>query len=135
MKKLFVFAITLLMLTASAAADEIRYKFNNPAFGGNPFNGPYLLNNAQVQRQYKDPDANKSPTEEFSENITRSLLSQISRQISDQIIGEDAKDSGHIEVDSTVIDFRRQGDTVQIDVFDALSGDSTSIKVPVADFQ
>jgi hypothetical protein len=65
----------------------------------------------------------------------RSLLSQISREISDQIVGENAKDSGHIEVESTMIDFRREGDNVKIDVFDALTGDNTTIKVPVGNFQ
>jgi curli production assembly/transport component CsgF len=135
MKKIILALAISTAIASSASADEIRFKFNNPAFGGNPFNGPYLLSNAQVQRQFKDPESNKSPTEEFSENIMRSLLSQISREISDQIVGENAKDSGHIEVESTMIDFRREGDNVKIDVFDALTGDNTTIKVPVGNFQ
>ena len=134
MKVLPIALFVMVFCSTTASADEIRYRFTNPAFGGNPFNGPYLLNNAQVQRKYKDPDANKSANEEFSENITRSILSRISREVSDQIIGENARESGHIEVDGTVIDFKRENGSVTIDVFDALSGDSTTIKVPVVQY-
>ncbi len=40
-----------------AAATELIYTPVNPVFGGNPLNGPVLLNNAQAQNNKKDPDA------------------------------------------------------------------------------
>jgi hypothetical protein len=37
-------------------ATELVYTPVNPAFGGNPLNGTWLLNNAQAQNDYDDPD-------------------------------------------------------------------------------
>ena len=37
-------------------ATELVYTPINPSFGGNPLNGTWLLNNAQAQNDYDDPD-------------------------------------------------------------------------------
>ena len=37
-------------------ATELVYTPVNPSFGGNPLNGTWLLNNAQAQNDYDDPD-------------------------------------------------------------------------------
>ena len=37
-------------------ATELVYTPINPSFGGNPLNGTWLLNNAQAQNDFDDPD-------------------------------------------------------------------------------
>lgn len=46
-------AITL--LSASAQAGQLLYTPVNPSFGGNPLNGPTLLQSAQAQKRYPYP--------------------------------------------------------------------------------
>ena len=58
-------------------------------------------------------------------------MTQISRQISDQILGEDAKDSGTFSVGDTTVNFHRDGGQVIIDMMDAVSGGQTQITLPV----
>jgi curli production assembly/transport component CsgF len=127
-----VAAAVFLILTPAAQADELRYHPINPNFGGSPFNGAYLLNNAQEQRQFDAPEK-KRPTalEEFQDTVSRSLMSQISRQIADQILGEEAKDSGTFSVGDTTVNFHREGGQVVIDMMDAVSGGQTQITLPV----
>ena len=114
-------------------ADELKYTPRNPAFGGNPFNGPYLLSNATTQRQFNAPERKRpSAVDEFSDSIQRSLLSRLSRDISEAILGENAKDSGRFTVGDTTVDFQRMGSDVVINVADPATGDKTTIKLPVA---
>ena len=42
---------------SAAAASDLKFEFNNPSFGGNPFNSAHLLAVANGQNDYDDPDA------------------------------------------------------------------------------
>ena len=127
----FIVIISLVFLSASLLnAEELRYKPINPAFGGNPFNGSYLLSNAGAQKQHDPPEKKRDPVEEFSERIQSGILSIVSRQIVQEILGDEAKDSGTFTVGDTIIDFQREGSDVVIELTDA-DGSNTSIKVPV----
>lgn len=128
-------ACAIFCMVSSAAAGELTYKPTNPAFGGNPFNGPYLLSNATAQRQHEAPETKRdSAIEEFGENVQRSLLSRLSRDIADQIIGEDAKDSGSFKVGDTHLDFHREGQNVVINIADPQTGEATTIELPVPEY-
>lgn len=132
-KKLSVLVLGLLLPIHLASADPLQYTPRNPSFGGNPFNGPYLLSNATAQRQFNAPEKKPpSAVDQFSDSIQRSLLSQLSRNISDAILGENAKDSGRFTVGDTTVDFQRTGSDVVINVADPITGDKTTIKLPVA---
>mgnify|MGYP001544396207 CR=1 FL=1 len=59
-----------------ATASELVYTPVNPAFGGNPLNGPVLLNAAQAINNFKDPDLvnnKKTPAQQFTESLQRSI--------------------------------------------------------------
>ena len=130
---LFILGITYALFNlcvSSAYAEELKYRPTNPSFGGNPFNGQYLLSNATAQRQHDPPDRKRDPLEEFSDSIKRSVLSRVSREVADQILGENAKDSGHFEVGDVTIDFHRDGDEVVIDIKDPVAGGETTVQIP-----
>lgn len=129
------FCAAVIMPTQGALAEELKYRPINPSFGGNPFNGPYLLSNATSQRQFSAPERNKPTTaEQFSDAIERSLINRISRDIADQMLGEDARESGTFSVGNTNVDFRREGEQVHIEIQDTQTGGSTTIQVPVQQF-
>lgn len=113
----------------SAQADEMKYAPINPSFGGNPFNSAHLIGTATAQRQFSPKTNRTSPTDEFADSIQRSLLSRVAREISDQILGENAKESGSFEVGDTFLDFRREGGQVIINVSDPKTGDKTTIQL------
>lgn len=50
----------LLTACVQASATELVHTPVNPAFGGNPLNGTWLLNNAQAQNDHDDPSSGRS---------------------------------------------------------------------------
>ena len=71
---------------SGAPATELVYQPVNPAFGGNPLNGPVLLNSAQAQDKHKYPDAaanfptaglNQTPLQQFNDMLERAVLGQL----------------------------------------------------------
>lgn len=118
-------------------ASELVYRPVNPSFGGNPFNGQYLLNNATLQNQHLDDDSSRprrDPLAEFTRTLQRRLLSNLASQITDAIFGEEAADSGSFTVGDTSIDFQRDGDVVVLQIVDAATGNETVIEVPAPQF-
>ena len=75
---------SLALFAAAAQATELVYSPTNPAFGGSPLNGPYLLSNAQSQNDHSDPDApsfgstsQTSSLDRFTSSLQSRLLSQL----------------------------------------------------------
>jgi curli production assembly/transport component CsgF len=50
------------LLSAPATAGQLIYTPVNPSFGGNPLNGPYMLQSAQAQKRYPYPLDDLNPT-------------------------------------------------------------------------
>lgn len=123
------------VFTVEVRADEITYKPVNPSFGGNPFNGPYLLNNASAQRQFAAPERKKpSAAEQFASSVERALINRVGREIADSILGEDAKESGSFTVGETTVDFQRTGGQIEIQIKEPGVEGSTTITVPVTQY-
>ncbi|GGL94046.1 curli assembly protein CsgF [Pseudomonas asuensis] len=73
--------LLLLGSVSSLQATELVYTPKNPAFGGSPLNGSYLLGNAQAQNDFDDPNAKSSSSmsaiQRFTSQLQSSLLSQV----------------------------------------------------------
>jgi curli production assembly/transport component CsgF len=114
--------LSTLLLTAgvtSAFAGELVYTPINPCFGGHPLNSSHLLGTAQAQDDYKDPLASlgfgtsaTSQQDEFSRIIRSSILSRVASQISDQIYGEKALDTGRVVTNDQTIEWSRAGNDI-----------------------
>lgn len=123
----------LLLAALPAAASELIYQPVNPSFGGNPFNGSYLLSIANAQNLYLPERTRLSPIQDFERRVQSALLGRIASEITNQILGEDAKDSGVFQIDSTRIEFQYVGDEVFISISDGAGG-STEIIIPAPTF-
>ncbi|MFC3124050.1 curli assembly protein CsgF [Pseudoroseomonas globiformis] len=139
---------TVLGGVAPATARDLVYQPVNPSFGGNPLNGSYLLGLAGANnfRYSESPEAKKQrreqtalnggtdPASQFERQITSSLLSQVAATVGQQILGENARDSGTFNVGGTRVDFRRTGGQITIDITEAATGGRTNIQIPVPSF-
>lgn len=111
-------------------ATELVYTPVNPAFGGNPLNGTWLLNNAQAQNDHDDPDlkdrasafAGTSALERFSNQLESRLLSQLLDNIND---GK----TGSLSTDSFLIDVIDDSGALSIKVTDRATGEVSIIEV------
>ena len=122
----------LLIGLASAAAvqaTELVYTPVNPAFGGNPLNGTWLLNNAQAQNDHDDPDiksrsavAGTSALERFTSQLQSRLLGQLLDNIS-------TGNTGSLSTDSFIVNVIDDSGALSIEVTDRATGEVSEIQV------
>jgi len=126
----------LLLLSSLGYAQEMVFRFTNPAFGGNPLNYSWMLNSANVQNRFQDTnDAfdrfNRDPLEDFQESLQRQVLSQLTREIVTNRFGEvDFSQEGSFEFGEFTIDILPTSGGIDISILNILTGDETTITVP-----
>ena len=111
-------------------ATELVYTPINPSFGGNPLNGTWLLNNAQAQNDYDDPDlkdrasafSGTTALERFSNQLESRMLSQLLDNISNG-------STGSMATDAFLIDVIDDSGALSIKVTDRVTGEISIIEV------
>jgi curli production assembly/transport component CsgF len=140
MRFITVMALAMLLAVVAAGgalATELRYEPTNPSFGGNPLNGSFLLNKAQVQNGFEGDgfDFDDDPLADFEETLVRRLLSGLASQITESIFGEEELPDGPIAVGDLQIEVIQGGGDLGQDVIEItnlLTGELTTIVVPVS---
>mgnify|MGYP006199703887 FL=1 len=122
-------AACLLASACAAQATELVYTPVNPAFGGNPLNGTWLLNNAQAQNDYDDPDIKSRATttgtsalDRFTSQLQSRLLSQLLDNIS-------TGNTGSLSTDSFIVNVIDDSGALSIQVTDRATGEISEIQV------
>ena len=123
----------ILVDTNGLFAQQLVYQPVNPSFGGNPLNGNWLLSSAQLQDNTTDPsqvDQVQDPFADFQNNLSRSILSQLSRNLTNQLFGESGElQEGLFQIGDFSIEILETLDGVQITIFDLLTGNETILLV------
>lgn len=141
MKRISRLGIAWFVITLFAGplhATELAYVPINPAFGGNPNNGPVLLNAAQAQNDKIDPNARSAsagftaptPLQQFNDTLQRSILSQLASAATTKIISNGQLVPGTVETGSfriSIVDVG--GGQLQITTTDKVTGAQTSFQV------
>jgi curli production assembly/transport component CsgF len=140
MKKLFftfTFGIlSLALFTPQAQAQDLTYQAKNPAFGGNYLNYSWMLNSAQSQNTFQDPDAtsgsgfSRDPMQNFQENLNRQILNQLSQQIIRQQFGEQGLQPGEYQLGSYNVNVSEGSSGIEITIYDSSTGGTTTVVVP-----
>jgi hypothetical protein len=149
--KAFSFGVLLGLLVMSplALADELVHKFKNPSFSGVGTGAHYLtIENQQKSRKDKIRDdieaellrqqreEENSTLNKFLRNLESRIYSQISRQLVDQMFGnEDGADYGIFTIEGNTVTYERlMGEDgieiIRLTIVDA-EGSTTTIDIPV----
>ena len=126
----------LLLACGIASATEMVYTPVNPMFGGNPNNGPVLLNTANAQNNRKENSSANSytastPLQQFNDTLQRSILSQVASAATSKVMGSSGQlvpgvvETGNFRI--SIVDVG--GGMLQITTTDKLSGAMTSFQV------
>lgn len=135
MKRL-ILAVTaiIFVFTATAGASDLVFEFTNPSFGGNAFNGQWILAKAQAQSRFKEkiepfklPE--RDPLEEFTDRLRYAVLNGISNKITEQIFGGESV-TGHYNVGDYQIDIADSIDNIELVITDPTNGNTTEIVIP-----
>lgn len=136
--------LLLILMTAGAAAVQAQnlvYRSQNPAFGGNTFNYQWLQSSAQAQDKSKDPNAadfslnarsglsSTNSLDDFSQSLSRQILSRISSQLLSSQFGEQTLKEGTFQFGDLRVDVSNGATGVNIRIVDGQGGETT-VTVP-----
>jgi curli production assembly/transport component CsgF len=129
-------ALSFGLTTTALNASELVYQPNNPSFGGNPLNGPVLLNQAQAQNHYQAPSSSSATTgqsalTQFNAMLQSAILSRVSSAVTSSIVGPNGQlTAGTVETTDFRISITNlQGGLLQIVTTDKTTGQSTQFQV------
>lgn len=150
--KYFIFTIFLL-LPISINASEMTWGFKNPAFHyGNGYSTHVLSveqlghnrkedirkeaesEAARIERELENSTLNK-----FIRNIESRIYAQLSKQIADQLFGEDATgaDTDWVSAETPFGDtvrWKRLNDVIFVEIYDSSGDLASEFQTPVGDF-
>lgn len=123
-------------VSASIQASELTYVPVNPSFGGNPLNGPVLLNQATAQNKFKEHSSSsgsaaQSTLSQFNSMLQSAIMSRVSSAVTSSIVGTDGKlTPGVVETtDFTISITNISAGVLQITTTDKTTGQSTSFQI------
>ncbi len=132
-----VASLALMAGTCSGVqASELAYVPNNPSFGGNPLNGPVLLNQAQAQNHYVEKSSSSGASgqtalTQFNSMLQSAILSRVSSAVTSSIVGTNGQlVPGTVETtDFRIAITNLQGGLLQIVTTDKNTGQTTQFQV------
>ena len=118
-------------------SQQFVYRPVNPFFGGDTFNYQFLLQSAQAQNSFTDPNATdrteneRSDLDRFTENLNSQLLNQISRTLFTQQFGTNGQlQPGTFTFGTLVVEIFDSTEGLVIDILDTDTGDQTQVIIP-----
>src|SRR6056300_424470 len=135
------------LLTWELVADEIKFGFKSPSFSGVVTSSHYLTIDSQ-EISKKDAlkaeikalaDAAKRAEENttlarFIKNFESRIYAQLSRQLVDQLFGENPATEGSFTLFDNIITWTSDGISITLTIFDETTGETTTITIPIGDF-
>jgi curli production assembly/transport component CsgF len=118
--------------SAPALAQDIVQTFRDPAFGGNPFNGDYLLAIANLSRPKEPTDPVTTPTEEelLASQIKSQLTSSLSLTVISAIQNAKVGQSGTFTFGDQQITYSKSVSGTNVIFKNTKTGETSEIFVP-----
>ena len=137
----------LLFVAAQIQADEIKHEFKSPSFSGIGTSSHYLtIENQEFSRKealeaeiqaLKDAlkrEQENTTLARFIKNFESRIYAQLSRQLVDQLFGENPATDGSFTLFDNVITWTSDGVTITLEIFNETTGETTTITIPIGDF-
>ncbi len=129
-----------------AFADEMVHKFKNPSFSGENTSSHYLtIENQEFNRKMTIKEEIKALQEQikrdkenttlarFIRNLESRIYAQLSRQLVENLFGENPSTEGTIELEGNTISYTSDGEIITLTITDA-DGNVTIIQLPIGSF-
>ena len=137
----------LLFVAAQIQADEIIHEFKSPSFSGIGTSSHYLtIENQEFSRKealeaeiqaLKDAlkrEQENTTLARFIKNFESRIYAQLSRQLVDQLFGENPATDGSFTLFDNIITWTSDGVTITLEIFNETTGETTTITIPIGDF-
>ena len=140
------FVVLSMFFISVLSADQMVHKFKNPSFSGNNTSSHYLtIENQEFNRKeaikaeieaYQDElarEAKNTTLARFIRNLESRIYAQLSRQLVENLFGENPSDSGQVELEGNTIEYESDGEYITLKITDA-EGNETIITLPIGSF-
>jgi curli production assembly/transport component CsgF len=127
-----VWLALMAFMAGGAGASEIIYRPINPSFGGDPNNGPFLLNEAQAQNTFKDPPAaQKTALQQFNDQLNNEILYGLASKLTTAAFGEGSGiQAGHYQMGNFSVDISKSSGGLSVNILDTSTGNTTTVQIP-----
>ena len=142
----FGLSAVLLVIAIDLRADQLVHKFKNPSFSGTNTSSHYLtIENQEINRKeaikaeikaYQEElerDAKNTTLARFIRNLESRIYAQLSRQLVENLFGENPSESGQVELEGNTIEYESDGEYITLKITDA-DGNETIITLPIGSF-
>ena len=139
--------LCLIAITSELNADEIKFGFKNPSFSGVGTSSHYLTIDSQemsrkeaIEAEIKalkeqlERDAENTTLARFIKNFESRVYAQLSRQLVDQLFGENPAENGSFTLFDNLITWTSDGVNITMTIFNETTGETTVITIPIGDF-
>ena len=137
----------LVIITNPLWADEIKFQFKSPSFSGIGQSAHYLTVESQeytrkeqlradlkALEEQRKRDAENSVISRFTRNLESRIFAQISRQIVEQLFGENPETTGSFTLFDNIISWSSDGTYITLTIYNTLDETTTEITIPIGDF-
>ena len=136
----------ILIFCMSVTADEMVHKFKSPSFSGIGTSAHYLtIENQQYTRKMTlkeelkalqdqiERDKENTTLARFIRNLESRIYAQLSRQLVEQLFGENPSTSGTLELEGNTITYNIEDGIITLRIVDS-EGNETLISLPIGSF-
>jgi hypothetical protein len=141
-----IFLIATIAVSPSIHADEMVHKFKNPSFSGIGTSAHYLtIENQEFTRKMTIKEELKALQEQierdkenttlarFIRNLESRIYAQLSRQLVENLFGENPSTSGVLTLEGNTIEYSIEDGIITLTIT-ASDGTQTVIQLPIGDF-
>lgn len=134
--------LPLILISSQAQATEITHTFKNPSFSGVGAGAQWLtIENQETTRRKAIQDKieadlkakamleQNSILNKFMTNLQSRIYSQLAKQLTDNLFGANASDSGTFDLDGNTIAFEKNLDGITL-IITGSDGSVTEITIP-----
>ena len=79
-------------------------------------------------------DAENTTLARFIKNFESRIYAQLSRQLVDQLFGENPAENGSFTLFDNLITWSSDGSIITLEIFNETTGETTTISIPIGDF-
>ena len=139
--------LSMIAIATDLSADEIKFKFKSPSFSGVGTSSHYLTIDSQEMsrkdalkaeikalKEQAERDAENTTLARFIKNFESRVYAQLSRQLVDQLFGENPATEGSFTLFDSLITWTSDGITITMTIFNETTGETTEITIPIGDF-
>ena len=139
--------LSMIAIASDLNADEIKFGFKNPSFSGVGTSSHYLTIDSQEMsrkdalkaeiqalKDQLERDAENTTLARFIKNFESRVYAQLSRQLVDQLFGENPATEGSFQLFDSLITWTSDGITITMTIFNETTGETTTITIPIGDF-